>query len=101
MLCERNYSRQNRLILDRFSDGILELPEGLKQEFRDDLKRYEEERQMPYVTSIERMGIEQGREEEKKAIALNMLKDNLPLETIARFTGLSIAQLQSLQADNQ
>ncbi len=101
MLYERNYSRQDILILYRFLDWILELPEGLKQGFRDDLKRYEEEKQMPYVTSIERMGIEQGREEEKKAIALNMLQANLPLETIAHFTGLSIEQLQSLQAENQ
>ena len=53
---------------------------------------------MKYVTTIERMGIEQGREEEKKAIALNMLKDNLTLEQISRFTGLQIEQIQELQA---
>ena len=76
----------------------MELPEGLKQGFRDDLKRYEEEKQMPYVTSIERMGIEQGREEEKRAIALSLLRENLPLEMISRTTGLTIAQLQDLQA---
>jgi hypothetical protein len=39
--------------------------------------------------------------EQNKAstIALNMLQDNLPLEQIARFTGLTIAQLQQLQAE--
>jgi predicted transposase/invertase (TIGR01784 family) len=81
------------------------LPEELEREFQIDLKAFEEAREMKYVTTIERMGIEQGfekgREEEKKAIALNMLKDNLPLETIARFTGLTIAQLQQLQAQDQ
>jgi predicted transposase YdaD len=43
----------------------------------------------------------EAQEEKAKAIALNMLKDSLPLETIARFTGLTIAQLQELQVENQ
>jgi predicted transposase/invertase (TIGR01784 family) len=34
-----------------------------------------------------------------RSIALNMLQENLPLETIARITGLTIAQLQELQSD--
>jgi predicted transposase/invertase (TIGR01784 family) len=59
----------------------------------------------PYITSVEQIGydrgIKDGQEEKTIAIALNMLKDDLPLETIARFTGLSIAQLQQLQAENQ
>jgi predicted transposase/invertase (TIGR01784 family) len=55
---------------------------------------------MPYVTSIEQMGIEKGRGEERQAIALKMLQDNLPLEQISRLTGLTIAQLQQLQTDN-
>jgi predicted transposase YdaD len=43
----------------------------------------------------------EAQEDKAKAIALNMLKDSLPLETIARFTGLTIAQLQELQEENQ
>ena len=34
------------------------------------------------------------------AIALNMLRKNLPIETIAEVTGLTIAQLQALQSQN-
>ena len=41
----------------------------------------------------------EAQEEKARAIALNMLKDNLPLEQIARLTGLPIAQLQQLQVD--
>jgi predicted transposase YdaD len=37
------------------------------------------------------------RAEERVAIALNMLKENLPMEQIVRLTGLTIAQLQELQ----
>ena len=57
---------------------------------------------MPYVTSIEQMGIEkgreEGREEERQAIALNLLRKHIPLETIAEVTGLAIEYLQQLQA---
>jgi predicted transposase/invertase (TIGR01784 family) len=62
-----------------------------------ELRTYEEERQMPYITSVEQIGYDRGIEEKTIEIALNMLKDNLPVETIARFTGLSIAQIQTLQ----
>ena len=39
---------------------------------------------------------QEAQEEKARAIALNMLKDNLPLEQISRLTGLTIAQLQQL-----
>jgi predicted transposase/invertase (TIGR01784 family) len=53
---------------------------------------------MPYITSIERMGIEQGieqgREVERETIALKMLQENISLETIARITALTISELE-------
>jgi hypothetical protein len=45
---------------------------------------------MKYVTTIERMA-------EEQSIAMNFLKENIPIETIARATGLTIEQLQTLQ----
>jgi len=98
-LYEQGYERQDILNLFRFLDWMMDLPEGLKQAFRAELEQFEQERQMPYVTSIEQMGIEKGRLETQTAIALNMLRKSLPLETIAEFTGLTIAQLQQLQVD--
>jgi predicted transposase/invertase (TIGR01784 family) len=50
-------------------------------------------------TKLEETRVFQEAQEEKaKTIALNMLKDNLPLEQIVRLTGLTIAQVQALQA---
>jgi predicted transposase/invertase (TIGR01784 family) len=104
MLYERGHERQDILNLFRFIDWILELPEDLKRSFRDELEAYERERQMPYVTSIERMGIEQGieqgRDRERQSIALNLLRKNIPLETIAEATGLTIEQLQQLRSSD-
>ena len=45
-------------------------------------------------------GIEQGRQETQAAIALNLIRKSLPLETIAEVTGLTLAQLQQLQVDD-
>jgi predicted transposase YdaD len=56
---------------------------------------------MPYVTSIERIGIEQGKETERQSIALNLLRENVPLEIVSRTTGLMIEQLQQLQTEQE
>jgi predicted transposase/invertase (TIGR01784 family) len=96
-LYEQGYERQDILNLFRFIDWILELPEGLKQSFRNELEEYERERQMPYVTSIEQ-GIEQGESQATQKIALNLLRKNILLETIAEVTGLTIDRLQQLQS---
>jgi hypothetical protein len=105
MLYERGYERQDILNLFRFIDWILELPEDLKRSFRDELEAYERERQMPYVTSIEQMaeakgearGEAKGDERRRQSIALKMIQENIPLETIARITELTIEQLQQLR----
>jgi len=59
-LYERGCARQDVLELFRFIDWVLTLPAGLEARLRTELVQLERERQMPYVTSIERMGIEQG-----------------------------------------
>ena len=96
-LHESGYNKRDVLNLFKFIDWILNLPKPLETEFWQELKAYEEDRKMPYITSVERIGYDRGKVEERESIALNMLQDNLPLETIARFTGLTIAQLQQLQ----
>ena len=100
-LYERGYDRSAILNLFTFVDWLLILSNEAKIEFWQELRTYEEERQMPYITSIEQIGydrgIKEGQEEKTIAIALNMLQKNLDVETIAEVTGLSIAQIQSLQ----
>jgi hypothetical protein len=56
---------------------MLRLPEDLDKEFREELIAFEEETQMPYVTSVERIGIqkglEQGRKEGEAAVLLRQI----------------------------
>jgi hypothetical protein len=94
-LHESGYNKTDILNVYKFIDWILNLPKPLENEFWQELKAYEEDRKMPYITTGERIGYDrgkvEGKVEERQAIAINRLKDNLPLETIARLTGLSIA----------
>ncbi len=100
-LYERGYDRSTIINLFAFVDWLMILSNEAKVSFWQELRTYEEERQMPYITSVEQIGYDRGIEEKAITIALNMLKDNLPLETIARFTGLSIEQLQQLQEESE
>jgi hypothetical protein len=50
--------RQEILELFRFIDWLLVLPPGLDPVFWAELSEFEEEQRMPYVTSVERIGIE-------------------------------------------
>jgi predicted transposase/invertase (TIGR01784 family) len=51
-------------------------------------------------TRVYRETREEGKEEAQLTIALNLLRENIPIEVIARTTNLSIKQLQALQAQN-
>jgi hypothetical protein len=59
-LYERGYNRQQVLDLFRFIDWVLQLPETLKREFWQELRTFEEEHRMPYITSVEEIGFERG-----------------------------------------
>jgi predicted transposase YdaD len=60
---------------------------------------YEQERQMPYITSIERMGIEEGRKEGERSVILRQLTRRVGLVPEAmtdRIQQLTIEQLEAL-----
>ena len=103
MLYEQSYDEQAILELHNFLDWMMKLSEELEKQFQIELKAFEEAKQMKYVTTIERMAEERGEERGAKSketeIALNMLRKNLNLETIADVTGLTVAQLHKLQSE--
>ncbi len=59
-LYEAKFSKQDILELFRFLDWVMALPKALEQQFVQFTTQYEEEKSMPYVTSIERFGIKKG-----------------------------------------
>jgi hypothetical protein len=62
-LYDRGLTAEQVRQLFRLIDWMLQLPEDLQERFEEDIFRFEEDRRMPYVTSIERNAIKKGRRE--------------------------------------
>jgi hypothetical protein len=93
--------------LFRFLDWLIFLPQELQRDFSDEIERFEEERKMPYVTTIERMGIEkglqkgmpQGMQQASETLVLRYLQHRFGELTEARTTAihnLSLPQITAL-----
>ena len=59
-LYERGYTREDVIQLFRFIDWLLRLPREAEALFWSEIQAHEEEKKMPYVTSVEKIGIEKG-----------------------------------------
>jgi predicted transposase/invertase (TIGR01784 family) len=89
-------------LVSKFVDTYLRLDVREERVFQAEIDKLgvaQKEEIMQILTSWEEKGMEKGREEERQAIALNMLRKQLPLDTIAEVTNLTIAQLQHLQQE--
>lgn len=62
-LYAQGYTRQAILDLYRFIDWLLRLPDALDRQVWQAIKAYEEEQQMTYITTAERIGRAEGRAE--------------------------------------
>ncbi|KYC35508.1 hypothetical protein WA1_06690 [Scytonema hofmannii PCC 7110] len=62
-LYELGFSREDIINLFKLIDWIMSLPEELEQEFWQEFRNFEESKSMPYITSIERLGIQKGKQE--------------------------------------
>ncbi|MEW6496664.1 MAG: transposase [Cyanobacteriota bacterium] len=56
-LYQRGYSRQDILELMRLIEWMMTLPETLERDFQQELIRFEEKNQMPYILSFERRAL--------------------------------------------
>jgi Domain of unknown function (DUF4351) len=110
-LYEGGYSRQDVVNLFKFIDWIIILPAALKQSFWSELRTYEEERRMPYITSVEEIGFERGlkegeargeargQQEGKRSLVLRQLTrriGTLPDDLRSPIAALSPEQVESL-----
>ena len=89
--------------LFRFLDWMFFLPEDLQRQYREEIEQFEEEKRMPYVTTIERMGIEKGRvegrveaNEEIVRYFLDRQFGALNQETLSAINNLSLERITQL-----
>src|SRR5262249_1774066 len=59
-LYQRKWSKEDIVRVFQLIDWIMSLPVELQEAFREEVYQFEEERKMPYLSSIERWGIEKG-----------------------------------------
>jgi hypothetical protein len=63
LMYDRGYDRAVILELFRIIDWMIALPKALEVAFRQELYTFEEGKKMPYVTTVERAGIEKGHQQ--------------------------------------
>jgi len=106
LLYERGYRRKQIIQLFNIIDWMLQLPKGLEREFLQVVYAIEEEKQMPYINTAERLGLEQGRQEgleqgrleTKRATARNLIKLGVLSDAqIAEATHLDMAEVAALR----
>ncbi len=99
MLYERGWSKQEIIDLYRFIDWVLTLPPELEESFRQDITNYEREKNMPYISTIERMGKAEGKIEGRVDLIALLLAQQLGTlsgETIEDLKKVPIEQLDQL-----
>jgi hypothetical protein len=52
--------KQDILLLYKFIDWLVNLPEDFNLSFHNEIVKYEEEKKMPYINTAEKIGIEKG-----------------------------------------
>jgi hypothetical protein len=88
----------------RLIDWMMHLRIDLEERFRNELNAFEEQRKMPYVTSIERLAEARGEVRGKVSLILGILSelfDGVPEEVQERINGLESEELDQLGKDHR
>ncbi len=94
-LYDLGLSEQDIRKLYKFIDWVMILPRGLENEFWEDFQKFEQERKMTYITSVERIGYERGKLETILQL-LNKLLAEVSQENCATIESLTLEQLNAL-----
>jgi hypothetical protein len=98
-LYEKGFEREDIINLFRFIDWVMSLPEALEQEFWQELRNFQEEQRMPYITSVERIGFKRGLEqglEQSKQQMRQVLTESIQLVLEMKFGSLGLNLLPEI-----
>jgi hypothetical protein len=99
MLYDRGFSEREVIDLYRFIDWVLRLPPKLEAAFRNELETYERGKNMPYISTIERMGEAKG-EAKGKVDLISLLLEHqvgaISPETVEELKKLPLERLDRL-----
>ena len=94
LLYQRGYSKEQVLELLRLIDWMITLPHNLEIECKHIVDQIEEEQHMAYVTSMERIAMEEGKLEGRLEMALEMVRQlNVSVKKAAEVASVSVKDL--------
>lgn len=70
---------------------MVNLPEAAEQEFKREIQRFEEENQMPYITSVERLARQEGIIQQRREDVIEVLEvrfGGVPSEITQKIDGI-------------
>ena len=93
-LYEKQWQADEIRKLFRFIDWVMDLPETLEIQFMDTVKKIETEKEMTYVTSIERIARREGKAEGNIQLLQELL--GIPVSSDAELEQMDAERLQAL-----
>jgi predicted transposase/invertase (TIGR01784 family) len=101
---KQGYSKKEIQTLAKFIEWVIRLSKTLEKRLKEEIKKIEEEFNMPYLASWERSakregkieGKIEGKTEEKLETAKRMLLDNISIEKVIKYTGLTEKEVKAL-----
>ena len=96
LMYDRGYTRETILQLFRIIDWMIRLPEAAEKAFWTEYSKIEEEKKMPYITSVERIGMEKGRFSALIDLVKSAKDHGVSDDLVARITGLDISSVHKI-----
>lgn len=100
-LYEQQLQREDVINLFRFIDWLMSLPEDLEADFWQEIQQLEVERQMPYITSVERSGIQKGLEQGRSEGIREGLLEGISLGLRLKFGSVGLSLLPEISQITQ
>ncbi len=98
-LYKKGWDRKNVILLFEFIDWVMSLPENLENSFWEEINEMEEEMKMEYISSVQRIGREEGRLEGVENLLGRLISRRFKIEHSAVspiFDGLTTEQIEEL-----
>lgn len=97
---KQGYSKKAVHTLVKFIEWVIRLSKALEKRLKKEIKKIEEEFKMPYLASWERSaqkeGKKEGKKEEKIETAKRMLMDDISIDMVIKYTGLTEKEVKAL-----
>lgn len=95
--CYKNeYSKDVTRFIMKFFAWVIRVPESYKTRIKREIRKIEEDFKMEYIPLWERDARREGKREGKKETARQMLLDNMPIEKVVKYTGLTEKEVKAL-----